>query len=186
MTARDELLAAVAERAQGTPYVVVPTPEGFDLRVDLADARWYGPLGAAGRRAVVQHRVVLDEAARRYTLTDDHLDLRWDAGVVPGSGPVPRLVASAQATRFRGRVHQVASEKTLGVDARTGEPGTVVDILFRSADGQRMVREPAQALGWSPRMSPEQRAGVIAAVAGGGVAAAVGVTIAVLAAVRAF
>ncbi len=174
----DELRAAVAARAEGTPYVVVPTPEGFDLRIDLADARWWGPLGAAGRRKVVQHRVALDEGARSMTITDDHYDVQWSAGA-DVSTRVPRLVASARAERSLGRTWEVSGEKTFGLDD-TGRPATVVDYTFSSAEGHGMIRDAAAPLGWSERMGAAQRAGVVAAVAAGGVAGLVAVVLVVL------
>lgn len=180
----DDLRAAVAEQTAGTPYSVVPTPDGFDLRIDLADARWYGLLGTAGRRKVVQHRVRLEESARRYSITDDHYDVHWTAAADPAAGQVPRLVASAEVTRFQGRVREVSFERTLGVDAETARPAVVVDYVFDSAQGHRLVREPAQRLGWRERMGDAQRIGMVAGIAGGGVAALVGVTIAVVAALR--
>jgi len=167
VSAADELRAAVAARAAGTPYTVVPTAEGFDLRIDLADARWYGLLGTAGRKKFVQHRVQLDEAARRFALVDDHYDLRWEAGVDPSGPGVPRLVAAAEASRTTGRVREFSFERTVGVDAGTRRPDVVVDYVFRSAEGQAMVREPAQQLGWRERRGAAERVGIVAAVVGG-------------------
>jgi hypothetical protein len=164
---RDELRAAVAARVEGTPYVLVDTAEGFDLRIDLADARWYGLLGTAGRKKVVQHRVRVDEDARTYALVDDHYDLRWDAGAGPAGASVPRLGAQAEASRTRGRVREVSFEKTFGVDATTKRPDVVVDYVFRSDEGQRLVREPAEALGWKERQGWEVRVATVAAVVGG-------------------
>ncbi len=170
MTARDDLRTAVAARAAGTPYVLVDTPEGFDLRIDLADAQWYGALGAAGRKKVVQHRVAVDESRCRYTLVDDLYDVRWSAGAGPTGASAPRLEASARASRFRGRVHEVSFEKTLGGSspvAAVMRPTSVLDVVFSSAEGQRMVREPAKALGWKQRAGWEVRVATVAAVVGG-------------------
>ena len=179
--AADSLRAAVAARAAGTPYRLEPTPDGFHLRIDLADARWWGPLGAAGRRGVVEHRVTLDPAGRTFTLTDDHLDVRWDAAADPAGPRVPRLVASAEVRRTVGRTRAVSFERTYGLDD-DARPARVVDIAFRSEQGQALVRGPAAELGWTERAGTAQRVGVVAAVGGLAVALLTGAALAVLAA----
>lgn len=168
-TPREELRAAVAAEAAGTPYQVVDTPDGFDLRIDLADARWWGPLGTAGRRKVVQHRVVLDEERRRLTLTDDHYDVSWHAAAGTGER-VPRLEATARVERTVGRSHEVTLERVWGADPATGRPATVVDIAFSSREGQDLVRRAAARLGWTERAGAAQRLGLVAGAVGAGVA----------------
>lgn len=178
--AADQLRAAVVERAAGTPYRVVETPEGFDLRIDLADSRWYGPLGASRARRVVEHKVVLDEASRSLTLTEEHFEVRWEAGV-DAAGRVPRLVAAARVERTLGRTYGFESERTWGVDAQ-GRAGRVVDFTFTSAEGQGMVRDAARALGWSERMGGAQRTGLVVGGAALALALVVGGILVVLAA----
>lgn len=179
MPSPDELIAAVTARTEDTPYEVVRTAEGFDLRIRLADARWYGALGAGGRSKVVQHRVRLDAEKARFTIVDDHYDLDWSAGA---SGPVPKLKARVEMERFQGRKIERSFEKTWGVDAKTGEPGLVVDYSFSSAEGHRMIREPATSLGWRERMGGAQVAGIAVAGSVGGIAAVAGIVLAALAA----
>ncbi len=175
----EELRATVTARAAGTPYRVDPTPEGFDVRLDLADARWFGPLGASGVRRVIQLRVVLDEARSRYTMTDDHVDVRWEVGA--DGGRVPRLVASARAQRTLGRTDEVSMERTWGIDT-TGRPGRVLDYTFSTAEIHALVREPAKDLGWSERAGLAQRVGLVTAIGGGALAVTIGVVLGVLAA----
>jgi hypothetical protein len=161
------LRQAVAARAADTPYEMVETEDGFDLRIELANARWYGLLGTAGRKRVVQHRVTLDEARKKFVMTDDLFDVRWEAGAAPGAG-MPRLVASGEARRTTGRViREVSFEKTFGVDAGTKKPEMVVDYVFDAAEGQKLVREPAKALGWSERWNTPAKVGVFFAVLAG-------------------
>jgi hypothetical protein len=163
-----DLITAVTARAAGTPYEVVPTAEGLDLRIRLADAHWHGPLGAGGRRVVVQHRVRLDESTHRLTIVDDHYDLTWSAGL-------PVLTASARTEQFQGRTIRRSSEKIWGPDGQQ-----VVDYSFSSDDGHRIIREPARALGWKERMGGVQLAGIIVAGSVGGILATAGIVVAAL------
>jgi hypothetical protein len=160
------LRQAVAARVEGTAYEMVETTDGFDLNVRVADASWYGPLGKAGRRKIVQHHVVLDEAGRSFSLEDRHYDLEWSVGV-DVSTPVPRLVASSEQQWQRGRVVEISRVKVVGLDPSTGEVTTPIDYLFRSQDGQSMIREPAEALGWQERAGSAQRVGVVVGIIGG-------------------
>lgn len=179
--ASDELRAAVTARAQDTPYQVVPTPEGFDLRINVVDAHWYGLISAAGLKKVVEHRVALDESRRRLTMTDVHLDVRWDAALDTSGHAPPRLVASAQVTRTLGRTYEVSFNRTWAINAQ-GVPAKVVDFSFSSAEGQSLIREPAVELGWTEHAGIYQRIGLIAGCVGLGLAVLTGGALAVLAA----
>lgn len=166
--AASELRRAVAERVAGTPYELVGTEDGFDLRIRLAEARWYGLLSTAGRKRVVQHRVTLDEARRRYEILDDLYDVRWHVGADVAGGRVPRLVASGEKRRVTGRVvWEYSFEKTIGVGTETRKPEVVVDYVFRASEGQRMIREPATTLGWSERWNTPAKVGLVLGVVGG-------------------
>jgi hypothetical protein len=166
--AANELRRAVAERVADTPYEMVNTPEGFDLRIELANARWYGLLGKAGRKRVVQHRVTLDEPRKKYVILDDFYDVRWDTVADVEGGRVPRLVASGEKRRTTGRVmFEYSFEKTIGVDAGTKKPDVVVDYVFDASEGQKMIRQPATALGWSERWNTPAKIGVGFGILGG-------------------
>lgn len=157
----EELRRAVAARVAGTPYEMVDTPDGLDLRIELANARWYGLLGKAGRKRVVQHRVTLDEPRKKFVILDDLYDVRWDAVADVEGGRVPRLVASGEKRRTTGRVmFEHSFEKTIGVDAETKKPDVVVDYVFDASEGQKMIREPAKALGWSERWNTPAKVGL--------------------------
>ena len=177
--AASELRRAVAERVAGTPYEIVDTPDGFDLRIELANARWYGLLGKAGRKRVVQHRVTLDEPHKKYVILDDLYDVRWEVAADVEGGRLPRLVASGEKRRTTGRVmFEYSFEKTIGVDAETKKPDVVVDYVFNASEGQKMIREPAKALGWSERWNTPAKVGVFfAALAAVGLPVVVGVAI---------
>jgi hypothetical protein len=176
----ERLVAAVRERAEGTPYVVQPTEDGFDLRIDVGDARWYGLLYKSGLRKVFAFHVDLDEQRHRMTITDDHVDVRWDAGLDTSGHPLPVLTASAEGSRVRGRSYELSLNQTFAL-AGDARPGTVLDYTFSSAEGRDLIRDAAEDLGWSESTHADQRTGLV--IAGIALAAVLvlGVALAVLA-----
>ena len=163
--AAEDLVAAVARNAEGTPYRVVPTDDGFHLRIDVADAWWHRPLGGSRRRKVVEHHVVLDEEHRTLRVTDDHLDVSWEAGAEGWPGRVPRLVASTEVRRTLGRTVELSFNRTWAVTP-DGEVGKVVDFTYSSTVGHRMIRDAARALGWRERRGTGERIGIVFAAVG--------------------
>lgn len=164
-TSADELRLAVAAAAADTPYRVEPTDEGFDLRIDITDARWLGLFATVGRKTVVENHVVLDADTRTLQITDEYYDVRWSAGSV---GRTPRLVARARATHTRGRSWSVSREWTW----RTGVGATPVPVAvhrFTSAEAHKLIRSAASELGWRERPGLYERVGLLAALAGGAV-----------------
>ena len=154
----DQLRAAVAAGAQDTPYQVIPTPVGFDLRINVVDARWCSMLGAGGLKQVAENRVALDEVGRVMMTTDVHLGFEWEVDVqTPGMG-LPRLVASALTEKKAGRVHEFSSNRTRGID-QEGEPATVVNVTVSSAEGHRMIRTPSAEPGWKEKAGTAERIG---------------------------
>ena len=152
-----ELVAAVRASTKDSPYVVKETPKGFDLTIDVADARWLGILRAHGLKKVFTHEVTLDEAKQQLSITDVSNTLNWGAG-----GTTPRL--HAEKSMQRGRVYEKSFRKEYGVDLRTGEVGKVVDYSFDAGEGRDLVREAAKAQGWSEKMGGEQKGAIIVGV----------------------
>ncbi|GIG21133.1 hypothetical protein Cch01nite_18570 [Cellulomonas chitinilytica] len=155
----EELRAAVAAAAEDTPYRVLPTDEGFDLRIDVSDARWHGPLERAGQRTVVQNHVVLDPDTLTMQIIDDHLTVQWAAGA---SGRTPQLAAAVQVTRTLGRTWSTSREWTWGANGER-----VVERRFTSADAHELIRGAATELGWQETAGVYPWIGVVAAVVGG-------------------
>lgn len=158
-SASQELIAAVREAVEGTPYVVEERPYGFDLTIDIADAQWYTLLRKNGLQRVFTHEVRLQEGSKRLSITDVSQTVRWDAGGGVSSPPSLHFEKSFQ----RGRVYQYSAQKELGVDAGTGQLGTPVDYTFRSGEGRGLIREAAKRAGWSEKMGGEQLGAVIVA-----------------------
>ena len=161
MSDERELLAAVRARTEGTPYVVTETDDGFDMRIDIADASWHGLLHAQHLDKAWTYHVRL-APEKRLTITDDVRTVTWRAGAGPGTqGPVP--VLSASAGRRVGRWNEKGFQKTWAVDER-GSHGTVVDFTVDSAWGRDLIRGPARELGWAEERGGAERTGLYVAV----------------------
>jgi hypothetical protein len=145
MTERTAFIERVRKNASDTPYVVEETDKGFDLRIDLADARWYGVLTKSGLKRTFVFHVELEEDSRIYRVTDDSYELEWTVGAV---GPVPVLGAKLEVERELGRKHEFEFKKTYALDER-GRPGAVVDYKFSSGEGRQLITDAAS--GWTER-----------------------------------
>jgi len=132
--------------AEGTPYAVAERPYGFDLTIDLADARWLTITRAHGLKRVFTHEVHLRDDGR-YGITDVDNTVSYSGGTAS---------LSAQRSFKRGRVMSYSRRVEFGVDARTGRVGKVVDYSFRAGEGRELVRRVAKDLGWTERMNGEQ------------------------------
>jgi hypothetical protein len=160
MTPTQQLIARVRAAADGSPYVVEEQPYGFDLTIDIVDAKWWTLLRKNSVKRAFTHEVHLDEAKRRMTITDISNEVRWDAGV----GPSGRPSLHAEKQVRKGRVYEFSSEKQWGADAATDGVGKVVDYTFRAGEGRDLVRDAAKPLGWSEGMGREQKIGLAAAL----------------------
>ena len=150
----DRFRDRVASHAEGTPYVVSPTPEGFDVALDIVDARWYQLYAKAGLERTFVHHVTM-AGGRDFTITDDSHTLEWEAGH-------PRL--GARVERFVGRRYDVGFRKTIAVteDARID---TVVDYTFSSEEGRKLIKGAAKELGLREHLPASAKAGLWIAVA---------------------
>jgi hypothetical protein len=170
MSNTDQLIAAVREAAEGSPYVVQGRPYGFDLRIDLVDAQWWTLLRKSGVKRVFTYEVRTDDRARKMSITDVSNTVRWSGGGGVSSAPSLHMEKSFQ----RGRVYQYSFQKEVGVDARTGRLGTPVSYSFRSGEGRDLIRDAAERTGWTEKMPLEQKGALIFAGAIVAVGALVG------------
>lgn len=177
MSNTDQLIAAVREAAEGTPYVVEEKPGGFDLKINVVDAQWWTLLRKSGLKKVFTYEVRTKDAAKKMVITDVANSVEWSAG--GGVSSAPSL--HAEKTIERGRVMQYNYRKQVGVDARTGKLGTPVSYSFRSGEGRDLIRDAGKQLGWSESMPMEQKGALIFAGAIVGVGLVVGLVFAVMA-----
>lgn len=143
------LMQGVQQAAEGTPYVVTPTAEGFDVSLDVVDARWFGLFNKAGLRKVFVHHVSLPTPGT-YTVTDDARSVEWVAGT-------PRVAATAE--RQHGRVVELGGQKVWAFDEH-GRFGVQADYRFSSEEGRDLVAGVARQLGLEQRRGGAERVGL--------------------------
>ncbi|MBD5785028.1 hypothetical protein IF650_02430 [Cellulosimicrobium terreum] len=169
-----DLAHVVAPTLENTPYRIVDArPDGFELRADLADARWWGLLSRSGTRTVFSH-VVRVSGSGRYRIEQRSYRLDWRTGL--DGSLVPYATADVQVTRGRSWSYQRRVEVGMDDDGRVG---TVVDIDFSSGEGSRIVTDAARSLGMKRGLTGSEKAGVVGAVVGG-IAALGGIVIALV------
>ncbi|HEX4906433.1 MAG TPA: hypothetical protein VFU93_13335 [Acidimicrobiales bacterium] len=156
MTERDDFVRGIETAVHGTPYVAARTAQGFDLTLDIVDAKWFGLYFKEGLHRVYTHHVEVPNDGT-YTVTDDARTVEWQAGVPTISGSVERT---------RGRVLERSSQKVwaLGEDLR---PGKVVDYRFSSEEGRQLLRAVADRLGLESRRGGAEKIGLYFAFLGG-------------------
>jgi hypothetical protein len=145
---------------EGTPYAVAERPYGFDLTIDVADARWLTLARAHGIQRVLTHEVHV-KGAGRYGITDVEHVLRYVGGADADGG----VSLGASKRVKRGRIWGYSKRIELGMDADTGRVGKVVDYELRAGEGRDLIRGVAGQLGWKEGMNGEQRGALIVAIA---------------------
>ena len=152
---KNEFMAAVRTAAEGSPYVVTPTKRGFDVTLDIVDAKYFDLYHPNGLKRVFTHHVSVDDDGT-YAITDDSRTLEWKAGI-------PDL--SARVERMRGKQWERSTEKiwALGTDLRFGK---VVDYTFNSEEGRGLITGVAKQLGLKKKRGTEERIGLAVALLG--------------------
>jgi hypothetical protein len=148
----DRFRDQVSRNAQGTPYVVTPTAGGFDVGIDLVDARWFELYEKVGLSRTVVHHVAVDGTT--YTVTDDSRALEWEAGS-------PRLGATVE--RSSGRKYELSFQKTVAVSERA-RVEKVVDYRFSSEEGRRLIKGAAKEQGLREHMPLNAKIGLWVAI----------------------
>jgi hypothetical protein len=158
MTATQELADAVRARAEGTPYVVEETPEGFDVRLALEDPLLFKQFrGWRLVEASIQH-VRTDEARRTCSVEDELRELTWRAG--PDGKERPAL--GARLAVKRGRVISKSVQRTYGAGADGIEQRS--EQRFDNTVGRRLVEDAARDLGWKQERGLNEKIGLYVAV----------------------
>ncbi|TQL66222.1 hypothetical protein FB381_0071 [Nocardioides albertanoniae] len=130
-----------AKRAtEGSPYTVTPTSRGFDVSLDLVNAKWYGLFNKSGVTASFVHHVSAD-ANGTYRILDDKVTFTWSAGIP----------TQFRYTRVQGRIYSVGFEKSWGI-TEGGDLGQITDYKFSSEEGRAFIKVAAKALGMREKM----------------------------------
>ena len=148
----DRFRDQVSRNAEGTPYVVAPTDVGFDVGIDIVDARWFELYEKVGLSRTFVHHVAVDGTT--YTITDDSRTLEWAAGS-------PRLGATIE--RSSGRKYELSFRKTVALSER-GRVEKVVDYTFSSEEGRRLIKGAAKEQGLKEHMPLNAKIGLWVAI----------------------
>ncbi|SEQ60343.1 hypothetical protein [Microlunatus flavus] len=154
MSATQELAEAVRARAQGTPYVVEPTPSGFDVRLALEDPQWFGTFREWRLVQASVHHVRTEEARRTVGVEDELRTLTWQAGVDGRERPTLGAAVGVQ----RGRVVSKSVQRTYSLGG--GGLRKESERSFDSGVGRRLVEDSAKALGWKQERSLNEKIGL--------------------------
>lgn len=158
VSATDDLFAAVQARAGGTPYVVEPTPAGFDVRPATDDPQWFGRLREGHLTETAIHHVTVDGAARTVRIADELRTLTWRAGT--DGRERPQLGASVGVSSGRSTSRRVQRTYSLSRNGFTQESETTFD----SAAGRDLVEATATDLGWKLERGLNERIGLYVGV----------------------
>jgi hypothetical protein len=159
--AAGEFLARVQAAAAGTPYVVRPTRAGFDVSLDVSNARWWTPLQRQGVRRTFVHHVALGRRGKWYSITDDAFEMDWSVGA--GAGLVPQVGARIAAQA--GRIANVSFGKTAAI-RYDGASGPTYHYSFSSEEGRQLITAAAKELRWSQRPGTAEKIGIAVGVLG--------------------
>lgn len=139
----------VRQAAAESPYVVTPTEKGFDLKVDIVNAKWWGALNRAElKKSFIHHVAVTDP--RTYLITDDYVDIEW-------SGGVPSAHYSKE--REVGRVYKKSFEVAYGFN-ENHRLEKIYSYTFDSEESRRLVKDAAKALGMKEKTPTTVRIGL--------------------------
>lgn len=159
MTLTEDFGVAVAALSAETPYTVTADDDGFDVHIDLADARFYSLFTQHRLSKIVIHRIRVDEEARTFTMLDIARSVEWGAGVAAGER-VPRLSGSMESSR--GRIISFSRQKIYAWDEHL-QYGKVVDYDFSSNEGHSLVRAGAARVDLTERLPGVAKGALIVA-----------------------
>jgi hypothetical protein len=149
------LYESLRRSAEGLPYVLEPTPKGFDFKVDIANADWWDLLGRSGlRKSYVHHVNVIDPTT--YSITDDLFTVTWNAGV-----PTARYTSERQY----GRNISIGFGKAYALDDDL-KPAEVYSYTYSTEESRRLIQSAARALGMKEKWPAAAVVGLVVGVIG--------------------
>jgi len=162
MNTAQQLIQHITESAKDTPYVITQTADGFELSLNIVDARWVMPLGTGNIKKYFTITAKLDETSRVARLNDSLYELEWSAGL--NGQLVPHIGAQVQVQQ--GTIYQVHIGGVLGTQTESG----ITTYQFSSSEAKKWLNAILAQDGWKKAMSIQTKIGIIAACFGGLVA----------------
>lgn len=156
MASRQDFAERVEQLAQGTPYAVTPTPDGFDVAINFTLEEFY-PLMAREKvaKTFTQH-VKIDESSQTFSITDDSRTVSCQAGT---DGYALRPVVSGSVERTLGRSIELSSERSFSWD-EVGTRSAEIEYRFNSEEGRGLIKKVAAEQGWNEKMSGATKIGL--------------------------
>lgn len=152
---------------QNTPFIIESNNEGFTLRLNIVDKKWYTILQKNGIQQTFTIEAKVNEKKRSVTTVDILNSLEWSAG----AGMEPGDVAPSLGGRIetvRGEVYQFGTRKEFGM-SESGKLGMPVDYSFNTTEAKRWLGAQLKMVGWKREWGVEAKIGLwFAAVAGVG------------------
>lgn len=159
MNTAQQLTQHVTELAKDSPYVITPTTDGFELSLNIVDARWVLPLGTGNIKKYFTITAKLDETSHVARLNDSLYELEWSAGL---NGQLEPHVG-AQMKVQQGTIYQVHIGGVVGTQAESG----VTTYQFSSGEAKKWLNTILAQDGWKKGMSTQTKIGIIGASLGG-------------------
>lgn len=157
MTTAQELTQKVIEAAKDTPYVVTQTDSGFEVSLNIVDAKWVLPLGTGKTKEYFRITAELDEATHTATLNDSLYQLEWSAGT--DGNLVPHVGASLQVQQ--GEIHERQFGVVIGMPgSKQGDTG-VTTYSFSSDKAKGWLKGLLIANGWKKKWGLQAKIGLI-------------------------
>lgn len=143
------LFDGVRRATHDTPYTVTPTEKGFDLKVDIVDAKWWGVLNRAGMTKAYIHHVSVPDP-QTYEVTDAYVDVEWSAGV-----------PSAHYTQEHasGRVYKKSFDVAYAFN-EDHKLEKIYSYTFDSEESRKLLKDAAKSLGMKERMGATEKIGL--------------------------
>ena len=165
MTDSGTFVERVRALAADTPYLVEDTEDGFDVTLDVADAKWFALFYKESLAKVCVFHVKLDHDERRFTMADDVREVSWKAGAESRDG-VPAPILSMKGSRMYGRVIAFEKQKVWAWNEHL-EHGKVLDYSFTTNEGHSLIRMAAKDTGWNERMPLSMKIAITMGIIGG-------------------
>lgn len=148
-----QLYERLKRATEDSPYIVTPTDVGFDLKIDIVDAKWWGILNRAGLKwSYVHHVNVIDSTT--YKVIDETVKVTWSAGV-------PSAQYSYEKTY--GRSYNIAFGAAYAFNDNL-KLAEVYNFKFNSEEGRQMLKAAAKSLGMKEKLPWPVLVGAIVAL----------------------
>lgn len=159
----DELYQKAVAAAQDTPYLVTKKDNGFSVELNVADWKWLTVFYQNKLSTIYRSTVVLDEAKKTYTITQEMGKVEWQAGVSPDA--VPQFNASWST--IKGTVMNYSAKVEVGLH----DDGSLAKgYVFNSGEINKFVSDIMSTSGLKKKLDTNSQIGLIFGIAGGVIA----------------